>query len=245
MRPGSTYRPFWASCNRYSMTSSVQLWWHITVRFAANSVLDSGNLIVPKRIPISDLVLKLLSSDGDAAKEAADKIDGMMKDVKDIATTYKKAGVTNADWGDFHFSYWFCTTNKRFEWNFTDFSSWTPKATHSENGWIKIKNFIHSHWASISSSAQRATFIPTTNSIAVTPLFLWKRQIYTVVFTTGHSVFVCTQFNPHPSLENFSKIKSSWSAMDVEQESQNTGDRSCDMEWFPANISTKWSKTAS
>lgn len=45
----------------------------------------------------SDLVLKLLSSEGDVAKEAANKIEGMMKDVKEIAANFKKAGVTNAD----------------------------------------------------------------------------------------------------------------------------------------------------
>lgn len=45
----------------------------------------------------TDLVLKLLSSDGDTIKEAANNIDRMMRDVKEIAANYKKAGVTNAD----------------------------------------------------------------------------------------------------------------------------------------------------
>jgi len=44
-----------------------------------------------------DLVLKLLGSDVDAAKRAANEIESMMKDVKEIAANYKKAGVTNAD----------------------------------------------------------------------------------------------------------------------------------------------------
>lgn len=44
-----------------------------------------------------DLVLKMLSSDGDAAKAAANDIDGMTKEVKEIAANYKKAGVTSAE----------------------------------------------------------------------------------------------------------------------------------------------------
>lgn len=40
----------------------------------------------------------MLSSDGDAAKAAANDIDGMTKEVKEIAANYKKAGVTSAEW---------------------------------------------------------------------------------------------------------------------------------------------------
>jgi SHS2 domain-containing protein len=44
-----------------------------------------------------DLILKLLSSDGDVANQATKDIEDVMKDVKDIANSYKKAGVTNAE----------------------------------------------------------------------------------------------------------------------------------------------------
>lgn len=44
-----------------------------------------------------DLVLKMLGSDGDAAKAAANDIDGLTKEVKEIAANYKKAGVTSAE----------------------------------------------------------------------------------------------------------------------------------------------------
>lgn len=40
----------------------------------------------------------MLGSDGDAAKAAANDIDGMTKEVKEIAANYKKAGVTSAEW---------------------------------------------------------------------------------------------------------------------------------------------------
>lgn len=57
----------------------------------------STNRILIRKIHFADLVLKLLSSEGDTAKEAANNIEGMMKDVKEIATNFKKAGVTVAD----------------------------------------------------------------------------------------------------------------------------------------------------
>lgn len=62
-----------------------------------------GILIDEKKFVSADLVLKLLSSDGETAKEAANNIEGMMKDVKEIAANYKKAGVTNADWWEIFF----------------------------------------------------------------------------------------------------------------------------------------------
>lgn len=53
-------------------------------------------IVFNKFFPI-DLILKLLSSDGDVANQATKDIEDVMKDVKDIANSYKKAGVTNAE----------------------------------------------------------------------------------------------------------------------------------------------------